>query len=258
MGWQIYSWRRSPKNNLNRALEAQNGKTQNSTAPSPPSARLHPPNHGRRRRRRFHFGGATRRGVRRRGHPRGRRVRRGPPHRDGRGGGRGPRRHRRAPAAAPRARVSRHGEGRRLPLRRQAALAVMRLRCSGVDPDEHPIKKEFERLSLWEEKLNRFEDWDKAPLRPTTTVNTQAAARFIGHSLPHLTTDQKRSMQAISRGEGGSYSGNKRKPQPPRPNKKSVRAATEEFLAKAALELSGHNDSKVKGPIRLLSDEDED
>uniref|UniRef100_A0A0E0I9I4 Nuclear nucleic acid-binding protein C1D n=1 Tax=Oryza nivara TaxID=4536 RepID=A0A0E0I9I4_ORYNI len=125
------------------------------------------------------------------------------------------------------------------PLRRARA-------CSGVDPDEHPIKKEFERLSLWEEKLNRFEDWDKAPLRPTTTVNTQAAARFIGHSLPHLTTDQKRSMQAISRGEGGSYSGNKRKPQPPRPNKKSVRAATEEFLAKAALELSGHNDSKLK------------
>lgn len=169
MGWQIYSWRRSPKNNLNRALEAQNAKTQNSPAPSPPSARLHPPNHGRRRRRRFHFGGATRRGVRRRGHPRGRRVRRGPPRRDGRGGGRGPRRHRRAPAAAPRARVSRHGEGRRLPLRRQAALAVtpfplwlrdphrfwpnvfitiiiivaVRLRCSGVDPDEHPIKKEF-------------------------------------------------------------------------------------------------------------------
>ncbi|BAF23331.1 uncharacterized protein [Oryza sativa Japonica Group] len=139
-----------------------------------------------------------------------------------------------------------------------ASLFAVRLRCSGVDPDEHPIKKEFERLSLWEEKLNRFEDWDKAPLRPTTTVNTQAAARFIGHSLPHLTTDQKRSMQAISRGEGGSYSGNKRKPQPPRPNKKSVRAATEEFLAKAALELSGHNDSKVKGPIRLLSDEDED
>lgn len=90
MGWQIYSWRRSPKNNLNRALEAQNAKTQNSPAPSPPSARLHPPNHGRRRRRRFHFGGATRRGVRRRGHPRGRRVRRGPPRRDGRGGGRGP------------------------------------------------------------------------------------------------------------------------------------------------------------------------
>uniref|UniRef100_A0A0E0LT37 Nuclear nucleic acid-binding protein C1D n=1 Tax=Oryza punctata TaxID=4537 RepID=A0A0E0LT37_ORYPU len=71
-------------------------------------------------------------------------------------------------------------------------------------------------------------------------------------------SDQKRSMQAISRGEGGNYSGNKRKPQPPRPNKKSVRAATEEFLAKATLELSGHNDSKVKGPIRLLSDEDED
>uniref|UniRef100_A0A0D9X645 Nuclear nucleic acid-binding protein C1D n=1 Tax=Leersia perrieri TaxID=77586 RepID=A0A0D9X645_9ORYZ len=137
-------------------------------------------------------------------------------------------------------------------------LWLLRLRCSGVDPDEHPIKKEFERLSLWEEKLNRFEDWDKAPLRPTTTVNTQAAARFIGHSLSHLTADQKRSMQAISRGEGGSYSGNKRKPHQPLPKKKSVRAATEEFLAKATLELSGHNNSKVKGPIRLISDEDED
>ena len=27
-----------------------------------------------------------------------------------------------------------------------------------------------------------------APLRPTTTLNTQAAARFIGHSLSHLTS----------------------------------------------------------------------
>ncbi|KAL5229618.1 hypothetical protein ABZP36_028394 [Zizania latifolia] len=138
-----------------------------------------------------------------------------------------------------------------------ASLFAVRLRCSGIDPDEHPIRKEFERLSLWEEKLNRFEDWDKSPLCPTTTVNTQAAARFIGHSLSHLTADQKRSMQAISRGERGSWSGKKRKPQPPLP-KKSVRAATEEFLAKAAQELSGYNDSKVRGPVRLIPDEDED
>jgi exosome complex protein LRP1 len=41
------------------------------------------------------------------------------------------------------------------------SLLAVRLRCSGIDPDEHPIRKEFERLSLWQEKLDRFEDWDK-------------------------------------------------------------------------------------------------
>ncbi|KAK3123141.1 hypothetical protein QOZ80_8AG0624670 [Eleusine coracana subsp. coracana] len=136
------------------------------------------------------------------------------------------------------------------------SLFAVRLRCSGIDPDEHPIRKEFERLSLWQEKLNRYEDWDKAPLRPTTTLNTQAAARFIGHSLSHLTSDQKRSMQAISRG-GKVFSGQKRKPEP-LPERKSVRAAAEEFLAKAAQELMGNSDSRVKGPLRLIPDEDEE
>ena len=130
-----------------------------------------------------------------------------------------------------------------------------------------------------------------APLRPTTTLNTQAAARFIGHSLSHLTSgtylnikfvwifwlliyygldlsfvvvvvvvvvsDQKRSMQAISRGERRGWSGQKRKPEP-LPEKKSVRAAAEEFLAKAAQELIGNSDNRVKGPVILISDEDED
>ncbi|KQJ95861.1 nuclear nucleic acid-binding protein C1D isoform X1 [Brachypodium distachyon] len=137
------------------------------------------------------------------------------------------------------------------------SLLAVRLRCSGINPDEHPIKKEFERLSLWQEKLNRLEDWDKAPLRPTTTVNTQAAARFIGHSLSHLTADQKKSMHAISKGEGGAWSGKKRKMQP-LPERKSVRAAAEEFLAKASQELSGYNGNGLKGPVRLVPDEDED
>lgn len=141
----------------------------------------------------------------------------------------------------------------------QAATSLLgvRLRCSGVDPDEHPIRKEFERLSLMQEKLNQFENWDKAPLRPSTTLNTQAAARFIGHSLSHLTSDQKRSMHEISRGERRSWSGQKRKPEPS-VEKKSVRAAAEEFLAKASQELIGHSDSRVKGPVILISDEDED
>jgi exosome complex protein LRP1 len=70
-------------------------------------------------------------------------------------------------------------------------------------------------------------------------------------------SDQKRSMQEISRGERRSWSGQKRKPEP-LPEKKSVRAAAEEFLAKAAQELIGHSDSRVKGPVILIPDEDED
>uniref|UniRef100_A0ACD5WZG2 Uncharacterized protein n=2 Tax=Avena sativa TaxID=4498 RepID=A0ACD5WZG2_AVESA len=137
------------------------------------------------------------------------------------------------------------------------SLFSVRLRCSGINPDEHPIRKEFERLSLWQEKLNRLEDWDKAPLRPSTTVNTQAAARFIGRSLSHLTADQMKSMHAISKGEGSVWSGKKRKSQP-LPERKSVRAAAEDFLAKASQELIGYNGSGVKGPVRLVPDEDEE
>ena len=72
-----------------------------------------------------------------------------------------------------------------------------------------------------------------------------------------VVSDQKRSMQAISRGERRGWSGQKRKPEP-LPEKKSVRAAAEEFLAKAAQELIGNSDSRVKGPVILISDEDED
>lgn len=64
-------------------------------------------------------------------------------------------------------------------------------------------------------------------------------------------------MQAISKGEGAGWSGRKRKSQP-LPERKSVRAAAEEFLAKASQELIGHNGSGVKGPVRLVLDEDED
>jgi hypothetical protein len=98
------------------------------------------------------------------------------------------------------------------------------------------------------------------PLRPSTTLNTQAATRFIGHSLSHLTfgtyldinfmwildyygmemrffySDQKRSMHAISIGERRSWSGQKRKPEPS-VEKKSVRAAAEDFFAKVSQKL---------------------
>ncbi|KAI6680409.1 hypothetical protein NL676_034290 [Syzygium grande] len=83
-----------------------------------------------------------------------------------------------------------------------STLLAVRLRCNGVDPDGHPIKSELERLSLYEGKLERLVDLSKAPLRPSTTLNHQAATRFIEHSLPDLTPDQRQSMRELSRGGG--------------------------------------------------------
>ncbi|XP_073028219.1 uncharacterized protein [Primulina eburnea] len=44
-------------------------------------------------------------------------------------------------------------------------LFALRLRCKGVDPDDHSIKREFERLSLYEEKLKQCMDLNKGHSR---------------------------------------------------------------------------------------------
>nr|CAD1823147.1 unnamed protein product [Ananas comosus var. bracteatus] len=138
--------------------------------------------------------------------------------------------------------------------------SAVRLRCSGINPDDHPIAKELERLCLHEEKLERFESWSKAPLRPSTTLNYQAATRFIGHSLPHLTSEQRKSMRDISRGHGvrsrpSNDRARKKRKEADRPN---VRLAAQEFLEKAARELFSSKESGMKGPLRIISDEDDE
>ncbi|CAL5327350.1 unnamed protein product [Camellia sinensis] len=140
-------------------------------------------------------------------------------------------------------------------------LFTLKLRCSGVCPDDHPVKSELERLRLYQEKLQRFIDLSKAPLRPSTTLNYQAATRFIEHSLPDLTSEQRQSMRDISRGEGPKIKyversvHKKRKCQSS--GQQSVRTATQEFLEKAARELLGDNKNGFKGPLQP-EDLDED
>ncbi|KAL7191834.1 hypothetical protein ACSBR2_023831 [Camellia fascicularis] len=140
-------------------------------------------------------------------------------------------------------------------------LFTLKLRCSGVCPDDHPVKSELERLRLYQEKLQRFIDLSKAPLRPSTTLNFQAATRFIEHSLPDLTSEQRQSMRDISRGEGPKIKyversvHKKRKCQSS--GQQSVRTATQEFLEKAARELLGDNKNGFKGPLQP-EDLDED
>ncbi|XP_073025962.1 uncharacterized protein [Primulina eburnea] len=140
-------------------------------------------------------------------------------------------------------------------------LFALRLRCKGVDPDDHPIKREFERLSLYEEKLKQSMDLNKAPLRPSTTINPQAAARFIEHSLPDLSREQKQSMREVSRGESRRINYLERSIQKKRkyqaPEKQSLRSAAQEFLEKASRELLGDNKNVTKGPLQLRSEDSE-
>ncbi|KAK4277251.1 hypothetical protein QN277_015272 [Acacia crassicarpa] len=142
-----------------------------------------------------------------------------------------------------------------------STLYTLKLRCSGVHPDDHSVKSELDRLSLYEDKLNRIEDLSKAPLRPSTTLNRQAATRFIEHSLPDLTPEQRQNMRSLRRGDRPMMNnqeriGQKRKYESS--EKQSVQAAAKEFLEKAAREILGTNADGIKGPIPVdISDDDD-
>ncbi|GFQ04368.1 nuclear nucleic acid-binding protein c1d [Phtheirospermum japonicum] len=140
-------------------------------------------------------------------------------------------------------------------------LFALRLRCKGVDPDDHPVRKEFERLSLYQEKLQQSMDLNKAPLRPSVTINSRAAARFIEHSLPDLSSEQKQSMRSISRGEAPRINYLEKNLQKKRKyessERQSVRSAAQEFLEKAARELLGDSKNGIKGPLQHEDSDDD-
>lgn len=140
-------------------------------------------------------------------------------------------------------------------------LFALNLRCKGVNPDDHPIKSELERLRLYEDKLERLMESNKEPLRPSTILNHQAATRFIEHSLPDLTPEQKQSMREISRGEGPKIKHSERSGQKKRKyssDKQSIQNAAQAFLEKAARELLGDNKDGFKGPLQVNSSDEDD
>lgn len=138
--------------------------------------------------------------------------------------------------------------------RATTTLFALRLRCTGVHPDDHPVKSEMERLCLYQDKLERFVDLSKVPLRPSATLNYQAATRFIQHNLPDLAPEQRKSMKDISREQGPrikyTESSAKKKRKYQSSEKTSVMTATKEFLEKAARELLGDNRSGFTGPLQ--------
>ncbi|XP_013660877.2 nuclear nucleic acid-binding protein C1D isoform X1 [Brassica napus] len=139
---------------------------------------------------------------------------------------------------------------------------TLRLRCTGVNPDDHRVKSEIERLNVYREKLHLCMDRSKEPLRPTTVLNRQAATRFIEHSLPDHTSTQKQNIRDLSIGEKSSmtYSetaAKKRKCQSD--ERQSVQSTAKEFLEKAARELNnGDNEDGLKGPLMAAADGSDD
>ncbi|KAL0312125.1 UNVERIFIED_CONTAM: Nuclear nucleic acid-binding protein C1D [Sesamum radiatum] len=138
-------------------------------------------------------------------------------------------------------------------------LFALRLRCKGIDPDNHPVKKELERLDLYQEKLQRSMDLHKAPLRPSATINPRQQP--VSLSIPCLIFPLKKSMREISRGESPRIKYSDRSLQKKRKyqasEKLSVRAAAQEFLEKAARELLGDNKNGVKGPLQPEDSDDD-
>ncbi|KAB5513828.1 hypothetical protein DKX38_027734 [Salix brachista] len=143
---------------------------------------------------------------------------------------------------------------------------ALRLRTTGIHPDEHLLKTELdrvtERLSLYQDKLEQVINISKEPSRRSTTLNYQAATRFIEHSLPELTPEQRKSMRDISRGEGSKIKYMERSTHKKRKydtsEKQSVKAAAQEFLEKAARELFGGNTDGFKGPLIKVDSSSED
>ncbi|KAL1224233.1 hypothetical protein V5N11_034376 [Cardamine amara subsp. amara] len=137
----------------------------------------------------------------------------------------------------------------------------LRLRCTGVDPDDRRVKSEIERINVYREKFQRCIDRSKEPLRPTTVLNRRAATRFIEHSLPDLTSAQKQNIRDLSKGEksrirNSATSAKKRKYQSN--EKHSVQSSAKEFLEKAARELLGNNENGLKGPLMGAADGSDD
>lgn len=136
-------------------------------------------------------------------------------------------------------------------------LVALRLRCSGVNPEDHPLKSEIDRVNLYHDKIERAIDLSKAPVRPSATLNYKAATRFIDHALPNLTPAQKQSMREISRGERpktNSFQSTLHRKRKHPSEKQSVRAAAQEFLEKASRELLGEKIG-FKGPLRVEEDD---
>ncbi|KAI3703676.1 hypothetical protein L1987_73868 [Smallanthus sonchifolius] len=140
-------------------------------------------------------------------------------------------------------------------------LFALKLRCNGVDPDDHPVRTELERLKLYQEKLDKCISLSNEPLRPSTTLNYQGATRFIEHSLPDLTPDQRKNMRKISRREGVNCARSEGNASKKRKylssNKTSVKTAAQEFLEKATRELLGDDKSSFKGPLKPQDSDDD-
>eukprot|EP00246_Nothoceros_aenigmaticus_P003504 TRINITY_DN14673_c0_g1_i1.p1 TRINITY_DN14673_c0_g1~~TRINITY_DN14673_c0_g1_i1.p1 ORF type:complete len:185 (+),score=20.47 TRINITY_DN14673_c0_g1_i1:435-989(+) len=121
--------------------------------------------------------------------------------------------------------------------RTTGSLFSLYLRTKGISPDDHPVRKELDRVGLYVDKVERASYKSTAPSRPTSSVDVPAAGRFIEHALPDLTQEQRLRVQQIGTA-GNSKKDDRRRYGRHEPQKhQSVVQAAESFLAEAQKEL---------------------
>eukprot|EP00735_Rhodelphis_limneticus_P010460 TRINITY_DN3201_c0_g1::TRINITY_DN3201_c0_g1_i1::g.3637::m.3637 TRINITY_DN3201_c0_g1::TRINITY_DN3201_c0_g1_i1::g.3637 ORF type:complete len:208 (+),score=11.12,sp/Q32PE4/C1D_BOVIN/39.42/2e-25,Sas10_Utp3/PF04000.10/6.4e-15,Fungal_trans_2/PF11951.3/0.0038,SR-25/PF10500.4/1.3 TRINITY_DN3201_c0_g1_i1:73-624(+) len=76
------------------------------------------------------------------------------------------------------------------------------LRTQGLNPNDHPVKQELERIKTYMKRLQETESNTKE--KEGNKINIPVASRFIAGSLPQLTPDQRSELKKIARRAEGS------------------------------------------------------
>mmetsp|Transcript_853 Transcript_853/g.1982 ORF Transcript_853/g.1982 Transcript_853/m.1982 type:complete len:207 (+) Transcript_853:112-732(+) len=70
----------------------------------------------------------------------------------------------------------------------------------GIDPREHPIEKETERLTQWAKRLAKAASKKEASeSQRGLALNIGAANRFIEHAIPELSKEQKQQLREVGK-----------------------------------------------------------
>mmetsp|Transcript_23506 Transcript_23506/g.39385 ORF Transcript_23506/g.39385 Transcript_23506/m.39385 type:complete len:193 (+) Transcript_23506:236-814(+) len=113
------------------------------------------------------------------------------------------------------------------------ALFGMYLKTQGVPMAEHPVKRELDRVQMYQQKVERA----KFTERPRTgALNVDAANRFITHSIPDLSADQKKRLREINQRERTKSQDQDAKAKTPRQKSITAKEAANAFLEEITAE----------------------
>jgi len=78
------------------------------------------------------------------------------------------------------------------------------LRTRGMNPNDHPVKQELERVKLYIKKIKELADTPDVPKEPNVRLNVDAAGRFIQHALAPTNSDSMDTTSSTSNNNSNS------------------------------------------------------